>query len=103
MIAAENKKQGSNFDGAFDYVFKASKETAGKILIFQSNESISGEGVFKENVPVQENLPKQVSFLDTKNKHFFQKYVLQALNNNLSFSFFFFCRAFKVPLIQLRT
>lgn len=36
-IGSQNTKPGSNFTHAFEYVYEATKHTAGKIFIFQSN------------------------------------------------------------------
>jgi hypothetical protein len=41
-MAENNKKQGSNFVAAFNYVFESVKHTGGKMFILQSNEAIIG-------------------------------------------------------------
>ena len=45
-MAEHNKKQGSNFGQAFNYVYESVKHTGGKMFILQTNEAIIGEEMF---------------------------------------------------------
>ncbi len=48
-MAENNKKQGSNFLQAFNYVYESVKHTGGQMFILQSNEAIVGEEMFNDN------------------------------------------------------
>ena len=82
----------------FEYVYESTKHTAGKIFVLQANEAIAGENFANENFKAT-NVPAEAqkikSFAESKNKLFFNRFVQNMLNDNISMSIFVWGRAYK--------